>query len=159
LTDWEHEIVKLPTSKGGLRITNPSECSLEVHRISVEGTKVVVKAIIDGTKVLVDEHNDLLHKVKTNSKVEKQENDLEKAQHIVSSLSKRPQRLLSQVLKENTSGWLNMGLSQIECFDLSAEMFRDRWIPAQYILVQYPRTVHIEFGPPSWYLYELGPHS
>ena len=37
----------------------------------------------------------------------------------------KPKRVLQRVLKENSSGWLNMGPSKREGFDLSAEMFRD----------------------------------
>ena len=126
LSDWEKEMVKLPTSKGGLGIRDPSEVSLETHNISVEGTRILVEAVSNGRKVLVDDHNELLTSIKRIHKEKKQKDDFAKAEEIIQSLPKKPKRVLQRVLKENSSGWLNMGPSKREGFDLSAEMFRDR---------------------------------
>jgi len=126
LRNWEYDIVKLPVNKGGLGIRSPSETCKRTHNISVDGTSVLVESVKSGAKFEVDDHVERLRAVKMAVTNEKYQKDSEQAELIIGNLPKKPRRVLERVVKENSSGWLSMGSSRKEGFDLSAEMFRDR---------------------------------
>ena len=72
--------------------------------VSVECTAVLVKAVKEGDKIHLDDHDETLAKAKITAKTQRENDDLSKAEHVVGRLPKKPRRFLERVLKENCSG-------------------------------------------------------
>jgi hypothetical protein len=126
LEDWELELTQFGVKSGGLGVKCPSVAAGEAFMTSAEGTVNLVAALRSGTKVDVDAHDELLKKVQQEKRARRVEVENLRAKDIVSGLPKRSRRALERVLKENISGWLTVGSSRHEGFDLSAQQFRDR---------------------------------